>query len=250
MASSTITQSSETLTEPALSEEVKARLQSLRRSTVLIRSVLAQVVQDLEHTRDLLALEAASSSVDDEVQELLRVVLQDVDESMDRLVQRTAQFQRVLRERPERLVVAFFGRTMAGKSTLVETLTGGTGEAIGVGAQRTTRQTRYCDWGDVVLLDTPGIGAFRGEKDARVAREDVRDADLVVFVLTDDSIQEETFHGLEHVRDENKPVLFVLNVKLDLERPVFRKAIPPCSGAASGHGRASGPSGPTPRVRR
>ena len=208
---------------PELSSEVKARLQSLRKSTVLIRSTLSQVVQDLELTREVLEIEAAATPADDEIQVLLRDVLSDVDEAMERLLSGIARHQRALRERPKRLVVAFFGRTMAGKSTLVETLSGGTGEAIGVGGQRTTRQTRYCNWGDVVLLDTPGIGAFRGDKDARIARQDVRDADLVVFVLTDDSIQEELFRGFEHVRAENKPVLFVLNVKLDLQRPVFRK---------------------------
>lgn len=211
------------LAAPQLSSDAKARLHSLRTSTVLIRGKLSQVVQDLELTREVLEIEAAAAPADDDIQVLLRDVLSDVDEAMERLVQGVARHQRVLRERPERLVVAFFGRTMAGKSTLVETLSGGTGEAIGVGGQRTTRKTRYCDWGDVVLLDTPGIGAFRGEKDARIARQDVRDADLVVFVLTDDSIQEELFQGFEHVRAENKPVLFVLNVKLDLQRPVYRK---------------------------
>ena len=223
MASSAAIETPAALTAPRLDEEAMTRLQSLRDRTVVIRATLAQVVQDLELTREVLEIEATAAPTDDEIEVLLLDVVSDVDDVMERLLRGVSRHRRVLRERPERLVVAFFGRTMAGKSTLVDTLSGGTGEAIGVGGQRTTRQTRYCDWGDVVLLDTPGIGAFRGEKDARIARQDVRDADLVVFVLTDDSIQEELFRGFEHVRAENKPVLFVLNVKLDLQRSVYRK---------------------------
>lgn len=187
-----------------------------------MRQELSCVVQDVELTAAALAIEAEMDD-DGELKDLIQGVVDEVESSLARLSKSVRRFGRALRDRPEKLVVALFGRTMAGKSTLAETLAGGSGEAIGEGGQRTTRETRYCDWGDVVLLDTPGIGAFKGEKDARIARRDVRDADLVVFVLTDDSIQDEVFHGFEHVREENKPVLFILNTKLDINRAVFRK---------------------------
>ena len=38
--------------------------------------------------------------------------------------------------------ITLFGRTMAGKSTLMEILTNGDGKSIGLGAQRTTRDIR------------------------------------------------------------------------------------------------------------
>lgn len=62
--------------------------------------------------------------------------------------QTTRQFLEVLSEAaiteatPTRTAmrVVLMGRTMAGKSTLLAALTGGSAERIGVGAQRTTRE--------------------------------------------------------------------------------------------------------------
>ena len=59
--------------------------------------------------------------------------------------------------RPMRVVL--MGRTMAGKSTLLAALTGGSAERIGVGAQRTSRDVFAApalDLQDVEIVDTPG----------------------------------------------------------------------------------------------
>jgi len=42
--------------------------------------------------------------------------------------------------------IVIYGRTMVGKSTLMETLTHGDGKSIGKGAQRTTRDVRSYYW--------------------------------------------------------------------------------------------------------
>ena len=52
--------------------------------------------------------------------------------------------------------ITLFGRTMAGKSTLMEVLTRGDGKAIGNGAQRKTRDVRSYEWNGLHITDVPG----------------------------------------------------------------------------------------------
>jgi len=125
--------------------------------------------------------------------------------------------------RLERFTVTLFGRTMAGKSTIREALTGGDGGTIGKGGQRTTRDVIEYEWESLRLVDTPGIGAYEGGVDRDLALSILDESDLVLFLLSSDGIQEEVFKGMQALRERNKPVIFLLNVKLDLERPVLRK---------------------------
>ena len=67
--------------------------------------------------------------------------------------------------RLDRFSVTLFGRTMSGKSTLMEILTHGEGKSIGTGAQRTTRDGRSYKWNGLEVTDVPGVAAFEGEAD-------------------------------------------------------------------------------------
>lgn len=116
--------------------------------------------------------------------------------------------------------VTLFGRTMAGKSTIREALTFGDGATIGKGAQRTTRDVREYTWNSLRIIDTPGIGAYEGDEDRAQALSVIDETDVVLFLASSDSIQEESFKGMQELRQQNKPLLFVLNVKRDLEKPV------------------------------
>lgn len=51
-----------------------------------------------------------------------------------------------LRNNLSKFSITLFGRTMAGKSTLMEILTEGDGKSIGTGAQRTIRDVRKYTW--------------------------------------------------------------------------------------------------------
>lgn len=121
-----------------------------------------------------------------------------------------------------RFSVVLFGRTQAGKSTIREALMGGDGGTIGNGAQRATRNAREYDWGDCVVVDTPGIGAYEAADDREQALEAAESADIVVFVISSDGLQEDTFDGLAALRRRNMPVIFALNVRRNLAKPVFR----------------------------
>ncbi len=119
-----------------------------------------------------------------------------------------------------RFTVTLFGRTMAGKSTIREALTRGDGATIGKGAQRTTRDVREYTWNSLRIIDTPGIGAYEGDEDRAQALSVIDETDVVLFLASSDGIQEESFKGMQELRQQNKPLLFVLNVKRDLEKPV------------------------------
>lgn len=121
--------------------------------------------------------------------------------------------------------ITLFGRTMAGKSTLMETLTEGSGESIGNGSQRTTRDVREYVWNDLEITDVPGIAAFDGIDDENVAYEAAKQADLVLFLITDDGPQAYEADCLNHLRQMGKPVICVVNVKSSIQKDKLKLAI-------------------------
>lgn len=113
--------------------------------------------------------------------------------------------------------MALFGRTMVGKSTLMEILTGGNGASIGKGAQRTTRDVRTYYWRGLKVTDVPGVAAFEGAEDEKLAFEAAAKADLVLFLISDDAPQPVEAECLGLVRTLGKPLLGVCNVKESIE---------------------------------
>ena len=121
-----------------------------------------------------------------------------------------------LRSNMSRFSITLFGRTMAGKSTLMEILTEGNGETIGKGAQRTTRDIRKYAWNELEITDVPGIGAFEGEDDEQIAFEAAKTADLILFLITDDAPQATEADCFSRIIDLGKPIICVMNVKVSV----------------------------------
>ena len=114
--------------------------------------------------------------------------------------------------------IAFMGRTKAGKSTLHSIITQDGWESIGVGKQRTTRFNRIYEWKNIRIIDTPGIGAAAegGKKDEEIAASIIDEADVICYVVTNDSIQEAEFQFLKLLKEQAKPLITVLNIKYNL----------------------------------
>ena len=112
--------------------------------------------------------------------------------------------------------IAFMGRTKAGKSTLHAVVTGEGWESIGVGKQRTTRYNRVYEWKNIRIIDTPGIGAPGGKTDEEIARSVIEEADMICYVVTDDSIQESEFAFLQVLKEKTKPLVILLNIQYNL----------------------------------
>lgn len=122
------------------------------------------------------------------------------------------------------LRVVLMGRTQAGKSTLLAAMTRLPEhvERIGRGAQRTSRDSAEGPWHrhpEITIVDPPGIGAAGGEEDTEVAFDTVRDADLVVWVQSNDSSQQASLDAITQLCVLGKPMLLVLNFRQDLSRP-------------------------------
>jgi small GTP-binding protein len=109
--------------------------------------------------------------------------------------------------------VVLMGRTMAGKSTLFEYLSKGSGARVGNGGQRFTRESCLRAAVDLgfEIVDTPGVGALDGEEDYLAAFDQVADADLILWVATSQATQEQTGRALERLADLGKPIVVVLN---------------------------------------
>lgn len=113
--------------------------------------------------------------------------------------------------------ITLFGRTMAGKSTLMEILTHGNGMSIGKGAQRTTRDVRTYSYNGMRITDVPGIAAFEGQEDEDVAFEAAKKSDLILFLITDDAPQASEAECLNKILRLGKPVICLINVKANID---------------------------------
>ncbi len=155
----------------------------------------------------------SSSCYAPETAELLESQLLEISSAFNRLSFAFKEDLINLRENLSKFSVTLFGRTMAGKSTLMEILTEGDGSSIGKGAQRTTLDVRKYEWNGLEITDVPGIGAFEGEDDEQIAFEAAKTADLVLFLITDDAPQAVDAECFSRIVELGKPVIGIMNVK-------------------------------------
>ena len=125
-----------------------------------------------------------------------------------------------LQKQQKEFSVLVFGRTMVGKSTLMEIMTHGSGASIGNGSQRTTLDVRDYHWQGMKITDVPGIASFDGREDDRLALEAAKAADLILFLISDGEPQQEEAKHLAELRRLGKPVLGIINVKLGITEQV------------------------------
>lgn len=152
-----------------------------------------------------------------ETSELLESQLVEIRDAFNRLSFTFKEDLQNLREKLSTFSVTLFGRTMAGKSTLMEILTEGDGSSIGKGSQRTTRDIRRYVWNDLEITDVPGIGAFEGEDDEQIAYEAAKTADLILFLITDDAPQIAEAECFSRIVNLGKPIICIMNVKASID---------------------------------
>jgi len=184
--------------------------QNLRETSKAIRKVSKSLLQCLESIEDG---SVRSPGIVDQLKEQLSIAINELEQ-----LQRTSDL--TLKERRKNLnnfTITLFGRTKAGKSTLMEILTQGDGQSIGKGAQRTTRDVRPYTWNSLEVIDVPGVAAFEGAEDEELAFKAAAKADLVLFLITDDAPQQAEAECLARVRRLGKPVLGILNVKVAVD---------------------------------
>ena len=109
--------------------------------------------------------------------------------------------------------ITLFGRTMAGKSTLMEILTHGKGDSMGHGGQRTTRETRTYEWNGMTVTDVPGIDAYDGKDDEVIAEAAATYADLILFLITAGQPEGTEADWLVKLKKKDKPLICICNYK-------------------------------------
>ncbi len=154
-----------------------------------------------------------------EITENLRTQVEQIEDALKELVEYRDETLERERQRLHRFTITLFGRTMAGKSTLMEILTKGDGRSIGKGAQRTTRDIRTYQWKNLDIVDVPGVAAFEGREDEETAFEAAEAADLILFLITDDAPQAREAECLVKLRRLGRPVIGICNVKIAIRSP-------------------------------
>ncbi|MEM8785783.1 MAG: DUF697 domain-containing protein [Pseudomonadota bacterium] len=126
--------------------------------------------------------------------------------------------------------IAAFGEVNTGKSRLLNALlgqdvfkfaavAGETKDARGAGW--TPEASTYKEEGlsdhKLFVIDTPGLNEWNGEDRERIAKETVRYADIVLYVVAGD-LRDSELQALRWLDSFNKPIILVLN-KIDTMRP-------------------------------
>lgn len=109
------------------------------------------------------------------------------------------------------LEIAFVGQYSAGKSTIISAISGN--KNIKIGQDITTDIPQPYNWGNILLVDTPGIYAGRPDHDA-ASIEYMNKADLLVYVITTQGFTAETAFNFKHLAfDENRidKIMLVIN---------------------------------------
>lgn len=166
-----------------------------------------------EKIRSTLLHFKSSACYSPEVINLLESQLSTIEQDFMRLSFAFKEDLQNLHTNMSNFSITLFGKTMTGKSTLMEILTEGDGRTIGKGAQRTTRDVRRYNWNGLEITDVPGIGAFEGEDDEQIAFEAAKTADLVLFLITDDGPQALEAECFSRIISLGKPVICIMNVK-------------------------------------
>jgi len=176
--------------------------------TVEIDKNIHQLKQSQRQDKEIETLVDEIVKTNDWIREDVRQALRDNLEVLDKK-KRTINY----------FTIAFMGRTKAGKSTFHKVVTHEEDDDIGVGKLRTTRFNRSFYWENIRIVDTPGIGAPGGKTDTETASSIIDEADLICYIVTDDSIQTTEFDFLRPLKERSKPLFIILNIKGDLDHP-------------------------------
>lgn len=172
-----------------------------------------QMLREIDDGKeDELDIKQAITDLKDQVNKIVDVRLSEVTDSLYKKKRAMNYF-----------TVSFIGKTKAGKSTLHAVVTGKGSDAIGKGKQRTTRYNRVYTWNNIRIIDTPGIGAPGGKSDEEIAESIIDESDVICYVVKNDSVQPAEFKFLKSIKDKNKPIITLLNVKENLDHPVRLK---------------------------
>jgi predicted GTPase len=203
----------------AIAEAAQGAVEASEEAVRAIERDIASFVSAAALARSRVGFPSGEPDVENEFARTVDTLLGDIDDVFLRRRQALKSFN-----------IALFGRTGAGKSSLIEAMTAGDGSSVSLGESDWTTDVRPVSWRSCLLFDTPGINGWgrnheRSELEAR-ARRCVEVADLVLICFDSQSQQASEFAKLaDWVRDFKKPAIAVLNVRNPRWRVPPRTAI-------------------------
>lgn len=191
----------------ASSKEAKEEVAFIRNSIEQANRDVETCIKDI--TRQKIRNPEVLSSLREQLTSIKTTFVQEYDE-VEQLVERKIK-------EANKFNITLFGRTKVGKSTLMEILTNGDGRSIGKGGQRTTLNVRHYKWNGLTITDIPGIDAFNGEADDRLAFDAAKSADIIVFMISDGQPEATEAEWLVRLKREDKPIICLCNAKHTLD---------------------------------
>ncbi len=144
-------------------------------------------------------------SSDEHLKQSFENIKNTIIEGIDRIKSNTEKILKFIEW--ETFNVSFFGETNAGKSTIIEALTQGSGETIGDGRKDFTREIAERIYKDIKLIDMPGI-----EGKEQVVRERIFEAvakSHIVFCVVPDNkagYEQRTLNKIKQYLEKNESV--------------------------------------------
>lgn len=203
----------EHLSGRGLKEAITRSVAEGRRQANLIGCDVRQLSQSLAYGRArIAALQTQASELSYEQRVL-------VDDYVNASLAAETSLNATWKNRNEALKdfnIVLFGRTGAGKSTLIEALSHGDGQSVSHGESDWTVDVNPVRWQDCMLIDTPGINGWgrtqkRADLEAKAHRA-VEAADIVLLCFDTQGQQVSEFSKVaEWVIAYGKPVVAVIN---------------------------------------
>lgn len=194
--------------------------QDLERIIKMVNSINSNIRNTQKKLSSLVKIMNGASK---DVREIARIV-ESTAEDFYNIINVSLEENNAVLEKKKRNIqyftIAFMGRTKTGKSTLHKVITQQESDDIGVGRLRTTRYNRSWYWDRLRVIDTPGIGAPNGKTDTEIAKSIIDEADIICYVVTNDSIQETEFDFFDTIKERNKPLYIILNYKSNLSQEI------------------------------
>lgn len=138
------------------------------------------------------------------------------------LVSKMSEELATANERKE-LRLAFVGQYSSGKSTIISALTGR--KDIKIDANVATDKVSEYRWGNIVLMDTPGILAGKVEAHDEATKAALKESDLIFYVLTSQLFDDVVFNNFidlaynQHFADK----MFLVINKMGMESGEFEE---------------------------
>ena len=186
--------------------EAKTHLKNLRKSIRSASEVISECIDGMKqyHINDKNIIQSINTQLQIVQTEFEQTYI-DAERSLDYKRNMSSQFN-----------ITLFGKTKAGKSTLMEILTHGDGSHMGHGGQRTTRDVRSYEWKGMSVTDVPGIEAYGGQDDDSKAEEAAIYADLILFMITAGQPEGAEADWMIKLKKIDKPILCICNYKQSL----------------------------------